>query len=89
MTEVPTNVVEITWSDGQSVEAKLWDKDGVEHDFTSVFKSITGATGVGARWSKMSLGNGDISTTLEYRPTSKELKFGVSEKVINQILEVQ
>ena len=85
---MPTNMIEVSWSDGQEIEAKLFDKDGTEHDFTPVFKSITGATGVGAMWSKMLLGNGDISTTLEYRPTTKELKFGVAEKVINQILEV-
>ncbi len=85
---MPTNEIEVSWSEGQAVEAKLWDGAGVGHDFTSVFQKITGATGVGALFSKLILSNGDISTTLEYKPTSKELKFGVSEKVIQQILEV-
>jgi len=85
---VPTNEIEVSWSEGKPIEAKLRDGAGVEHDFTAVFQKITGDTGVGSLFSKLMLANGDISTTLEYKPTTKELKFGVAEKVIKQILEV-
>ena len=84
---MPTNTIEVTWSEEAGIEAKLWDGNGDQHDFTAVFMKVAGATGVGAIFSKLMLANGDISTTLEYRPTSKELKFVVAEKVISQILE--
>ena len=85
---MPTNTVEVSWSEETGIEAKLWDANGTKRDFTAVFKQLSGATGEGAMFSKLALANGAISTTLEYRPTSKELKFTVPEKVINQILEV-
>ncbi len=84
----PANTIEISWSEEAGIQAKLWDGNGDEHDFTPCFQKVSGATGVGAMFSKLMLVNGDISTTLEYRPTSKELKFVVADKVIRQILEV-
>ena len=67
---MPTNQIQIEWS---GFEAKVYDNNGVEHDFTSIFQQIKA--------------NGTLGTTLDFTPSRKELKFSVNQKVIDQILE--
>lgn len=84
---MPTNTIEIIWSESQGLEAKVWDKDGNQHNIESIFQRIKGATGLGHTSTRIVLGNASLGTTLDFTATSKELKFGVSEHVIDQILE--
>ena len=81
---MPTNQIQIEWS---GFEAKVYDNNGVEHDFTSIFQQIKGATGVGIVTSKIVLSNATLGTTLDFTPSRKELKFSVNQKVVDQILE--
>jgi len=84
---MPTNQIEVTWTEAGGFEAKVYDNNGVEHDFTSIFQQIKGATGVGIVTSKIVLANGTLGTTLDFTPSRKELKFSVNQKVVAQILE--
>ncbi len=84
---MPTNQIEISWSESSELETKVWDKNGVVHDILSIFQQIKGATGLGSISTKIVLGNASLGTTLNFTPTSKELKFGVDQKVVAQILE--
>ena len=85
---MPTNRIEVQWSEEKGLEAKVWDNAGASHDITSVFQRMSGATGVGTIASKIQLGNGTTETKIEFRPTAKELSFDTTPKVIDQILEV-
>lgn len=84
---MPTNQIEITWSEASGFEAKVYDNGGVQHDISSIFQEIKGATGEGSLSSRLILGNATLGTTLDFTPTSKELKYNVDQKVIDQVLE--
>lgn len=84
---MPTNQIEIAWSEASGFEAKVYDNAGVQHDISSIFQEIKGATGVGSLSSRLVLGNATLGTTLDFTPTSKELKYAVDQKVVDQILE--
>jgi len=84
---MPTNRIQIEWSESSGFDAKVYDNNGVAHNITSIFQRISGATGVGRVSSKIELGNGTVETGIEFRPTSKELTFNTTPKVVNQILE--
>jgi len=82
-----TNQIEIAWSEASGFEAKVYDNNGVQHDISSIFQEIKGATGKGNLSSRLVLGNTTLGTTLDFKPISKELKYNVDQKVIDQILE--
>jgi len=82
-----TNQIEIAWSEASGFEAKVYENNGVKHDISSIFQEIKGATGEGSLSSRLILGNSTLGTTLNFVPTSKELKYNVNQKVIDQILE--
>lgn len=84
---MPTNQIEIAWSEASGFEAKVYDNGGVAHDISSIFQQIKGPTGEGSLSSRLVLGNGTLGTTLNFTPTSKELKYNVDQKVVDQILE--
>lgn len=83
---MPTNRIVVEWSENL-LEAKVYDKNGVQHDITAIFQRMSGATGVGVVGSKIELSNGTVDTKIEFRPTAKELTFSTTQKVVDQILE--
>jgi len=44
------NRIVVTWNERQGIKAIVWDNNSVQHDITSIFGNIKGATGPGGVW---------------------------------------
>lgn len=84
---MPTNRIQVEWTENDGLEAKVYDNDGTPHDITAIFQKVSGSLGVGIVDGKIELGNGTTETKIDFRPTARELSFDTSQKVVDQILE--
>lgn len=88
---MPTNQIVVNLTPSGDLSCEVWDKDGQVHDVSSIFIQVRGATSGGSVWTELMLKapENSLQTTLKFLATAKELRFDVSEKVIDQILEMQ
>ncbi len=64
-------------------------KMGVKHDVSASFSRIAGASSAGGIWNQLDLKKpvtNSIEVEIKFQATTKELKFGVPESVVDQIL---
>jgi len=87
------NTIVIEYHPASGLKATMYPDPPVAKDITPIFRQITGATGVGSRWSQLTLSrkvtNGsEVQTEVAFQPTDKELVFTVSPEVIRHILSL-
>ncbi len=81
---MPTNQLSI--EKNESLEVKVYDGDGVEHDITAAFRTISGTTSPSAVENTISLQDGNTNICVDFTANSKELKFGLDESVVKQLV---
>jgi hypothetical protein len=85
------NLIEIHLKADGDLLVSVWDNDGVEHDISSIFASISGALGKGVCWNQLNLqransGVEELQTQFNFTPKAKHLRYSVSKEVVTQIL---
>lgn len=82
------NRIVVTWNERQGIKAIIWDKNSVQHDITSIFDNIKGATGTGGVWNTVIARKGNVNSSIDFRPIEKRLVFDVPQGVIGQLLQI-
>jgi len=70
----------------EDLEVKVYDGDGVGHDITSVFRSISGTTSPSAVTNTVAAQSGGASISIDFKATSKEMEFGLDDAVVKQLV---
>ena len=70
----------------EDLEVKVYDGEGVAHDITEAFRSITGSTTPGAVANTIVAQDGDTNVSLDFTATTKEMEFGLAASVVKQLV---
>lgn len=68
------------------LEVKVFDGDGVEHDITAAFRSITGSTSPGAVSNTVELQAANTNIAIAFIATDKDMVFGLDPSVVKQLV---
>ncbi len=70
----------------EELEVKVHGGDGVEHDITAAFRSITGSTSPSAFANTITLQAADTNISIDFTATDKEMIFGLDPSVVKQLV---
>jgi len=70
----------------EELEVKVFDAQGVEHDITDAFRSITGSTTPAAFTNEIELQAANTQIKIGFLATSKNMVFGLDPSVVNQLV---
>ena len=70
----------------EGLEVKVHDGDGVEHDITAAFRSITGSTSPAAVSNTVILQSADTNIEIGFTATDKDMVFGLDPSVVKQLV---
>jgi len=70
----------------EELEVKVYDGDGVAHDITAAFRSISGTTSPSAVTNTVAAQSGAASISVDFQATSKEMSFGLDAAVVKQLV---
>ena len=68
------------------LEVKVYDGEGVEHDITAAFRSISGSTSPAAVTNTVKLQEADTDISIDFQATSKNMEFGLDPSVVKQLV---
>ena len=68
------------------LEVKVYDGEGVEHDITAAFRSISGSTTPGAMTNTIKAQDGNTDVSIDFAATSKNMEFGLDPSVVKQLV---
>lgn len=71
------------------LEVKVIDGDGVAHDITPAFRSITGSTTPAAVTNQVKAQSGNTDVSLDFTATSKNMEFGLDPTVVKQLVALE
>ena len=76
----------LTIEKNEELEVKVHDGDGVEHDITAAFRSITGSTSPSAVENTVILQAADTNIEIGFTATDKDMMFGLDPSVVKQLV---
>ncbi len=82
-----TNVLVI--EKNENLEVKVIDGDGVAHDITAAFRSITGSTTPAAVANTIKAQDGNTDVAIDFTATSKNMEFGLDPTVVKQLVALE
>jgi len=71
------------------LEVKVYDGDGVAHDITAAFRSITGSTTPAAVTNTVNAQDGNTGVAIDFQATSKNMEFGLDPSVVKQLVALE
>ena len=84
---MPENILKI--EKNEDLEVKVFDGEGVEHDITAAFRSITGSTTPAAVTNTVNAQDGNTGVAIDFQATSKNMEFGLDPSVVKQLIALE
>ncbi len=82
---MPQNQLKVEHLAGQDLEVTIFDADGVAHDITAMFRSITGSTTPSAFANRFTGQRDGTSIDITFTARGKEMAFDVNEATVKQL----
>jgi len=73
----------------QGLEVKVYDRDGVVHDITPAFRSITGTTTPAGVSHAVKAQSGDTDVSIDFKATSTNMEYGLDPTVVKQLIALE